>query len=97
MRTLILVLMLVPLLGFTACQRRPNVPEQVTVVVERYKPLPAWSTDPLPKPQPVDGTVEARVRSDNARGEVIDLANCHRRLLAKLDRGESVDRKACQP
>lgn len=94
MRLLILIALL-PALGFTACERRPNVPEQVTVVVERYKRLPAWATDPLPVPVRADDTVESYVRSDNARGTVIDIANCHRHLLAKLDLGEAVDKREC--
>lgn len=83
------------LMLLAACQTTPNVPEQVTVVVEKYRPLPAWATEPLEKPQPADGTVLERVRSEHARGVVIDLANCHRRLLAKLDRAESVGETEC--
>lgn len=74
---------------------RPATPEQVTVTVERYKPLPAWATDPLVKPEPVDDTVGARLRSHEARGGVIDVANCDRRLLKLLDQGAPVDPKAC--
>jgi hypothetical protein len=80
----------------TACASVPNVPEQVIVPVERFKPLPTWATEPLPVPQPIDGTVEARIRSEAARGITIDLANCHRRLLAKLDKGETVDKQECE-
>jgi hypothetical protein len=84
-----------PALGFTSCQSRPNTPDQVTVVVEKFKPLPAWATDPLVKPEPADDTVGARLRSHEARGGVIDIANCDRLLLKKLDAGDPVDPKAC--
>ena len=96
---MILRLCLLPLLlaatGFTSCQRRPTIPEQVPVVVERFRPLPSWATEPLDKPQPADGTVGERARSEQARGVVIDLANCHRRLLARLDKGEAIDAREC--
>lgn len=92
---LAIVVLALPAAGFTGCQTRPNVPEQVTVVVEKFRPLPAWAKEPLPKPQPADGTVRERIRSEHARGVVIDLANCHRRLLARLDSGEAVDPKEC--
>jgi hypothetical protein len=92
---LLLTVLLLPALGFTGCQPRPNVPQQVTVVVEKFKPLPAWATDPLAKPEPADGTVGARLRSHEARGAVIDVANCHRLLLKKLDAGETVDPQEC--
>lgn len=84
-------------LALAACVSVPKVPEQVTVVVEKYRDLPTWATAPLAKPQPVDGTVEARVRSHDQRGTTIDVANCHRLLLAKLDAGEVVDEKDCAP
>lgn len=80
-----------------ACHSAPTVPRTVTVVVEKFRPLPAWATDPLLKPEQVDGTVEARVVSEKARGVIIDLANCHRRLLLRLDRGEQVDATECAP
>jgi hypothetical protein len=92
---LLLAIALVPALGFGSCQPRPDVPKQVTIVVEKRVPTPAWATDELPKPQPVDGTVGARNRSHDARGAVIDIANCHRRLLKKLDAGELVNPMEC--
>lgn len=97
MRTLILALFAALLLtGWGSCERRPNVPEQVTVVVEKFKPLPDWATAPLPKPERADGTIGALSRSHEARGSTIDVANCHRALLRRLDAGEPVDKRACE-
>lgn len=96
--TLIATMVLVPLLTAASCgTTRPQLPETVEIVVEKYRDLPTWATDPLPKPMPADGTVGARVMSEDARGHVIDLANCHRELLRKLDKGEQVDPKECEP
>lgn len=94
-RLTVLLLAALPLFGFTSCERRPEVPREVKVVVEKMTPPPSWATDPLAKPEPADGTVGARTRSHEARGAVIDVANCHRRLLARLGRGEHVDPKEC--
>lgn len=77
------------------CASAPTVPKTVTVVVEKFRPLPKWATEPLVKPVPANLTTGAVVESHNARGAVIDLANCHRRLLAELDKGEPVDDNGC--
>lgn len=95
-RTLIALLCL----SLSACGpernlRRVQPPKVVTKVVEVYKPLPAWATAPLPNQRPQDSTVESLVRANNARAATIDMANCERRLLAKIDKGEKVDRKSC--
>lgn len=84
------------LAALAGCKTVPDVPSVVHVPVETFRPLPSWATEALPKPVPVDGTVEARIRSEHARGTVIDLANCHRRLLARIDKGEAVDEKECR-
>lgn len=97
MRTIILLPMLLSLCAWGSCQRKPTVPQTVTVVVEKMKPIPSWATDALDKPQRVDGTVGAALKSEDQRGNVIDLANCHRRLLARMDRGEVVQQKECTP
>ncbi|WP_396616795.1 hypothetical protein ACHZ97_04255 [Lysobacter soli] len=91
------IALLAAAVSLSACARdaRPAVPETVTVVVERYRDLPEWATQPLPKPEAANGTVGARLHNEEARGGVIDLGNCHRDLLSRLDRGESVDPKAC--
>jgi hypothetical protein len=91
----VIALATLPALGFTSCQPRPNVPEQVEVIVEKYRDLPSWATDQLVVPHAIDGSVGARVQSEKERGVTIDLANCHRRLLAKLDKGEAVDKREC--
>lgn len=95
-RTLIALLCL----SLSACgtQRaltKVQPPRVVTKVVEVYKPLPAWATAPLPNQPPADSTVESLVRANNARAATLDMANCERRLLARIDKGEKVDRKAC--
>lgn len=95
MRVLFALVAVLALLGLSGCATAPNVPRQVIVTVEKFKPLPAWATDPLAKPEAADGSVGARVRSEAERGITIDLANCHRLLLKKLDAGETVDPKAC--
>jgi hypothetical protein len=76
-------------------QVRPSVPQQVTVVVEKFKPLPAWAKRRLPKPVAASGTVRAHLENEDARGGVIDVANCRAALLERLDAGEQVDEKEC--
>lgn len=95
--TIIATLLLTPLITAASCgNTRPQLPETVEVVVEKYRDLPSWATDPLPIPHPADGTVGERVRSENDRGEVLLLANCHRALLRKIEKGEQVDPKECE-
>jgi hypothetical protein len=87
------------ILSLAGCATDPNklpsLPKEVTKIVEEYRPLPGWATTPLPLPEAADNTVGARIKSNDARGNVIRLANCHRALLAKLDAGQSVDPKSC--
>ena len=92
MRTLI---MLIALALLSACTSVPKVPEKVTVVVREYRPLPDWATKPYAKPLPIDGTVGAALESEAARGYLLDVLLCHRRLLTLLDQGQQVDAKAC--
>jgi hypothetical protein len=87
------------LLAATGCQRfvaKPNIPQTVTVVVEKFKPLPDWATAQLPNAAPVDGTVGALWHADEQRAATLDFANCTRRLLARLDKGEKPDLKDCK-
>lgn len=96
-----LLLTLVVLTSMVACSRndpllRAEAPRVVTKVVERTRPYPLWATEELPKPMPADGTVRARGESHDARGAVIDLANCHRRLMRLENAGETVDPKECE-
>lgn len=93
MRTLIALILLCLL---AACQSVPTVPKTVTVVVEKYKPLPDWATKPLRKPMPADGTIGEIMASEFSRGMIIDVANCRARLLLKLDRGEAVKPEDCE-
>lgn len=101
MRTLTLKLLiagvLTPLLTAATCgDTKVDMPDVVRVSVPVREPAPSWATDPLPKPEPVDGSVGARAQSEHDRGLIIDLANCHRRLLKRIDAGETVDRKECE-
>lgn len=97
MRTLTLTAVVIALAACQSAPTLPQVPEQVPVVVERYKPLPSWATEPLVKPQAASGKVGDRLQNEEARGGVIDVSNCHRRLLARLDKGEVVDSRECAP
>lgn len=82
-----------------ACNSVPviDVPKQVTVVVEKPIPPPDWATKPYAKPMPRDGTVGAVVESDSAKGALLDVLLCHRRLLDQLGKGKDVDPKSCEP
>jgi hypothetical protein len=97
MRTLTIFLLLAALLGAgcTTTPDLPDVPQSVRVVVEVPAKIPSWATDDLPLPKPADGTVAERITSEDARGDVIILANCHRRLLRRLSAGEDVDPSQC--
>jgi len=75
---------------------RGKAPDVVTVTVEKILPLPAWATARLEKPMPVDGTVGARSRSHDQRGNVIDYANCRSSLLERLGKGEKVSQDECE-
>jgi hypothetical protein len=92
---IVLALILLALVG---CQRfvaKPNVPQTVTVVVEKFKPLPLWATAQLPNSPPVDGTVGALWHTNEQRAATIDYENCKNRLLARIDKGETVSTKEC--
>jgi hypothetical protein len=91
-----LILCALALLG---CQRfvsKPNVPQTVTVTVEKWRPLPLWALAPLPNAAPVDGTVRALLLANDQRAATLDFANCRSRLLARLDKGETPDPKECK-
>jgi hypothetical protein len=92
-----LVMPLVLLL--TACGSAPahRTPSTIaTVVVETPRKLPDWATSPLPKPEAADHSVRAHLTDEDERGSVIDLANCHRLLLRKLENGEPVTTDECE-
>ncbi len=87
------------LLSLLGCQRfvsKPNVPQTVTAVVEKWRPLPLWALAPLPNAAPVDGTVRALLIANDQRAATLDYANCRTRLLARLDKGETPDPKECK-
>lgn len=84
------------MLALTSCATVPNVPKTVTVVVEKFKPLPAWATEPMVKPQLMDGTVGAHLKREEALDAAFDYSNCVRKLLKALDTNASVDVKECQ-
>lgn len=88
------------LLALCGCQRlvvKPNVPQTVTVTVEKWRPLPVWALAALPNASPVDGTVRALLLANDQRAATLDYANCRSRLLARLDKGETPDPKECAP
>jgi hypothetical protein len=97
MKTSILAAILITL-ALPGCQRfvaKPNVPQTVTVTVEKWRPLPLWALAPLPNAAPVDGTVRALLIANDQRAATLDYANCRSRLLARLDKGETVSTKEC--
>lgn len=87
--TLLLALLL------PACASAPKVPEVVEVIVEKDRELPDWATRPLPRPERGGPTVRHALENEAARGDVIDLANCHRALLRKLSAGQVVEEGDC--
>lgn len=99
MRTLIAAVLLP--LALAACQSVPDLPDlpelpgTTTVVVERYRDLPAWATEPLHVAPRADGRVESHLRHEAALQAAVDLANCHRRLLARLDAEQPVAPSEC--
>ena len=95
MKPLLFIPLIILITTGATCQRRPNVPEQVKVIIKEQRPTPTWATEQLVKPQAQNGTVAAHLTSEDQRGNVIDRANCHRRLLSMLDKGEPVDPKDC--
>lgn len=82
------------------CRTVPNVPETVTVVVEKQKPIPDWAKTPITVTRPAPATTgREHLRRESSLDAlvtyVLNLANCHRRLLSELDKGASVDPKEC--
>lgn len=71
-------------------------PEVVKVVVEQYRPLPAWATQPLNIPEPADNTVGERIKAAAKRKAVLQLANCHRALLAAIDADQTPEYVECE-
>lgn len=98
MQTLTRLLIATAALVLGACRATvPAVPEKVEVVVEKLRPLPSWATEQYQVPVPANGTVGARLANEDAALGLVELLLCHRRLLARLDKGETVDPKVCRP
>lgn len=90
-RILLLALLL------SGCSTVGNVqpPKEVTVVVEKRVALDPWVTEPLPRPAPADDTIRALIDSHDARGRVIDEANCRALLIRRIESGEKVKPSDC--
>lgn len=94
MRTIVLILTALMLAGCPLAQTvRP--PKVVTVTVTEHEKLPSWATDPLPRPHRANDTVGEHLRNETAQDAVLDLADCHRLLLRRMDAGEKVNSKEC--
>ena len=70
-------------------------PTVVTKVVETRVKLPSWATEQVPNRAPVDKSVEAIVKANNARADTLDYVNCRSRLIERVQAGEKVDYLAC--
>lgn len=98
MRIVMLALVVLALCGFGSCGPVKQAPPEVaTIAVKERAPVPTWATEALVKPMPKSGKVGDRLKNEDARGQTIDLANCHRKLLRMLDKGEKVDPAECKP
>lgn len=97
MNRLIIAVAITALAGCSTERQLSKVqpPREVTVVVERTVELPAWATAPLDRPQPETPRVGAVITSHDARGRVIDYANCRSRLIERIGRGEKIERDTC--
>lgn len=83
-----------------ACTTVPNVPETATVTITEYRDIPDWATKPITVQKPAKAvTGREHLVRENALDKLVDyilgIANCHRRLLIELDKGESGDPKEC--
>lgn len=93
------IVMLVVVLALVGCRSAPEVPEvpeQVEVVVEKLIPVPSWATDDLPVAQRSNDSVREHLRVEEANTGLLRVANCHRRLLRRLNAGEQVDPEECR-
>lgn len=85
------------LLGACTGNVRTQLPETVTVTVEKYRDLPPWAKNvKLPNDPPADSRLGSILKANDTRAGTIDYANCLFRLLDALDRGESVSIKDCK-
>ncbi len=96
MKFLLVFALLCACMVLSACgPTKPNLPTTVTKIVEVDRDFPAWATEPLPEPAPANDTLGALNKSHEARGGVNTLANCHRKLMRQLEKGQAVDPKSC--
>jgi hypothetical protein len=77
------------------CASAPVMPQTVTVVVEKFKPMPTWATATQAKPMLADGTVASHLRREDALDASFDYNACLRRLLASLDADKPVSASVC--
>jgi len=95
----VLALILIALVsgcGTTRPRSLPPAPKVVTVTVEKLW-IPEWLLELLPEDAPKQNTVEEAKRLANTRLSTIQAENCRKRLGAKVNRGERVDPKVCEP
>lgn len=97
MRYSLIALLVLALAACDSVTVKPDMPDEVIVTVEKYKPLPEWATKRMPKPDRKGSTVASHLSHENALDAFADYLLCHRDLLAKLDKGEEVNPNACEP
>lgn len=97
-------LALIPLAAaLAACSARKTVvkpsvamPTTTTVTVTEWRDVPGWATEPvMVAPRRNDSVVE-HLRHEHALEQAVKLMNCHRRLLRRLNAGETPERKECE-
>lgn len=78
----------------TACNTTPNVPEQVTVTVTDYRPLPEW-IQPVPIHQRSDSTVRAHLTAECRHKLDQAVANCRISAARRIVAGQGVEPAEC--
>lgn len=89
-------LMLAGCAGKTVVKPSIPMPTTTTVTVTEWRDVPSWATEPVAvEPRRNDSVVE-HLRHEHALEQAVKLMNCHRRLLRRLNQGETPDRKECE-
>lgn len=92
-------------LMLAACSRYPArtvikpdtpLPQTVAVTVTEWRPVPTWAIEPVQVPPRQNDTVGEHLRHEHALEQATKLMNCHRRLLRRLNAGETPERKECE-